>query len=198
MDAWNAWKQFLDPKILRNRLIAGALFITAFEMLKDSIVDRIRDFFCFGFDENGDLISDDYRAKVLSLHKKPLEASLLWLENMGAIDASDIKKYRTLTDARNNLAHEMLAVISGQKEIDLQVLFEDLLALLRKIDVWWVVNLDLATDPDMADKEIDEKDITPGSMMIFQMLMDVALGDEEQAEAYINEMMKRSQQETGR
>lgn len=191
MEAQDAWEQFLDPKILRNRLIAGALFIATYEMLKDRVVDGIKQFFCYGFDETGYLTDPRYETEVLGRHKKVTEASLLWLKDMGALDDDDIHTFRVLTNARNDLAHEMLAHLSGQKEIDLQSRFNELVALLRKIDVWWVVNVDIATDPNMADKEIDEEGIIPGSMMICRILMDVALGDEQEAEFYIKEMMRR-------
>ena len=60
-----------------------------------------------------------------------------------------------------------------------------MVALLRKIEVWWIVNVELETDPDWADKEVDESGIVPGPVMMLQVMMDIALGDDEQAEFYI-------------
>jgi hypothetical protein len=40
-----AWEDFLNPEVTRNRLLAASVYIAAFEALKDSIVGRIRDFF---------------------------------------------------------------------------------------------------------------------------------------------------------
>src|SRR3990170_1537518 len=45
------WEEFLDPQILRTRLISASLFLAAFEILKDAVIGRIRNFFCLGFDE---------------------------------------------------------------------------------------------------------------------------------------------------
>ncbi|GAI34251.1 unnamed protein product, partial [marine sediment metagenome] len=74
-----SWERFLNPEILRTNLIVASLFITAFEMLKDSIIGHIRDFFTNGFDENGWIIDDKYKTEVLSKNKSPLYASLAWL-----------------------------------------------------------------------------------------------------------------------
>ena len=59
-DLYNRWEEFLDPEKLRGKLITSALFIVSYELLEDSIKGRIKDFFSFGFNETGDLISPNY------------------------------------------------------------------------------------------------------------------------------------------
>jgi hypothetical protein len=44
------WKRFLDPEVLRPNLILASIYIAAFEVLKNSIIERIRDFYVAGFD----------------------------------------------------------------------------------------------------------------------------------------------------
>lgn len=83
------WERFLNPHILRTNLIVASLYITAFEILKDSIIDRIRQFFSSGFDQNGPIINEKYKTEVLSQNRSPLYASLLWLRDMHAIDKQD-------------------------------------------------------------------------------------------------------------
>jgi len=51
-----SWERFLNPQSLRANLVVGSLFIAAFEMLKDSIIDHIRDFFSTGFNQAGLII----------------------------------------------------------------------------------------------------------------------------------------------
>jgi hypothetical protein len=51
--------------------------------------------------------------------------------------------------------------------------------LLRKIEVWWVVNFEIAINPDFDDQEIDQKDIMPGAVLSLQMLIQVASGNTE-------------------
>lgn len=35
---------------MRARLVSASMYITAFELLKDAIVERIKNFYCIGFD----------------------------------------------------------------------------------------------------------------------------------------------------
>ena len=63
------WEKFLDPDLVRPSLFLATMFITAFEILKDSVVDRIRDFHTNGFDETGPTVAPDYQLKVASRNK---------------------------------------------------------------------------------------------------------------------------------
>ena len=57
-----SWETFLDPASLRPNLIAASIYIAAFEVLKTTIVDRIKDFYANGFDENGWRIDPEYQS----------------------------------------------------------------------------------------------------------------------------------------
>jgi len=80
---------------------------------------------------------------------------------------------------RNLLAHKLFEVVTGQVESKHEAQFEELLELLRKIEVWWVVNLEIPTSPDFDGQEIDEAGIVPGSILSLQMLIEVASGNTE-------------------
>ncbi len=43
-----SWENFLNPDIVRPHLITTSIYIFAFQILKDSIIGRIRDFFVMG------------------------------------------------------------------------------------------------------------------------------------------------------
>ena len=86
----NQWEELLTPSIARGKLISTSIFITAFEVLKQSIVARPRTFFADGYDKNGPVVGAEYEAEVLSRNKSPTYASLDWLKHLGAINDSDI------------------------------------------------------------------------------------------------------------
>lgn len=178
------WERFLDPEVLRPSLFLATMFITTFEILKDSVVGKVRDFYSNGFDEHGPTVGSDYQARVLSRNKSPLYASLQWLRENDAIDENDLAIFEKLKVTRNQLAHELFAVVTGQIESAHQAQFEELVALLRKIGVWWVVNLEIPTNPDFDGEEIDEEGIVPGEVLSLQMLIEVASGNTELLEAW--------------
>ena len=185
------WEKFLNPEILRTNLIVASLFITAFEMLKDSIIGRSRDFFTDGFDGNGWIINDNYKTKVLSLNKSFLYASLEWLKNMNVIHDSDVEEFNKIKNCRNDIVHEIAQYISKRPKIDPLPLFSTMMDLLHKIEKWFIFNIEIPTNPDFDGQEIDEGSILPGKIMILRLLTEIALGTEEESKFYYNEFIKR-------
>ncbi|MBP1142846.1 hypothetical protein ACTACN_04045 [Pseudomonas syringae] len=173
------WERFLDPDAVKPSLFLATMFITAFEILKNSAIDRLRNFYTNGFDENGPIISPEYQNRVLYRNKSVLYASFDWLQESGAIDSKDLEQYEKLKRTRNLLAHQLFEVVTGLVESKHEAHFEELLELLRKIEVWWVLNLEIATDPDFDGQEIDETSIVPSSILSLQMLIEVASGNTE-------------------
>jgi hypothetical protein len=178
------WERFLDPEVVRPSLFMATMFITTFEILKDSIVDRIRDFYTHGWDQTGPTIGPQYQDEVMSRNKSVLYASLDWLEEHEAVDEDDLKTFESLKKIRNQLAHQLFNVVTGQVESEHTSQFPVLVALLRKIEVWWVVNVEIPTNPDYDGEEIDYAGIVPGAILSLQMLIEVASGSTELLEQW--------------
>lgn len=84
------WENFLNPEILKERLINISMYITIYEMLKDSIINRIKDFYVASLIGYVDLQGEkEYQLKVLSKHKNHLYASISWLIEYEVIDEQD-------------------------------------------------------------------------------------------------------------
>ncbi len=180
-----SWEEFLDPQALRGRLISASLYLAAFEMLKTSIVGRLRGFYTFHFDEAGGHPDPKYDQEVLSRNRSPVYASLSWLLERAAIAQADIDLFEKLKDCRNRIAHEMAQVALPGGTLDHVTLFPDLVGLLRKIETWWIVNVEIPTNEEFDDVEIEEAGIIPGPIMTVKMLLDIALGSESEATSYL-------------
>ncbi|KJZ61742.1 hypothetical protein VD17_28225 [Pseudomonas fluorescens] len=169
---------------MQERLISASLYITAYEMLKASIVDRLKDFFCIGFTEDGITTSPDYKRKVLALNKSPIYASLVWLKDAEAIDQGDIDVFDQLRQLRNSLAHELPEVVLAGKNLALRERMQDVMNLMRKIEIWWIVNVEIETDPDFDGRDINPDEITPGPILMMQIMLEVLSGNEALREHY--------------
>jgi hypothetical protein len=188
-----SWEEFLNPEVLRGKLISASLYLAAFEMLKGSIVNRIRDFYTFHFDEAGGHPDPKYDQEVLSRNRSTVYASISWLIERNAIDQSDVETFERLKDCRNRIAHEMAQLALPGGTFDHLTLFPDLVALLRKVETWWIVNVEIPTNEDFDGMEIDEAGIIPGPIMTVRMMLDIALGSEAEATAYLSAFRERRQ-----
>lgn len=183
-----SWEEFLNPEVTRPRLIAASIYIAGFEALKDSVVGRIRSFFWTGFDKSGDKIDPKYQSDVLARNRSPVYASLEWLKEMHAIDAGDVAAFDRVKACRNTVAHKLFSALGSEGlPPDLEQCFSVMLALLRKIEVWWITNVEIPTNRDYDGSEIDEDGIVPGPVMSMQLLMDIAVGDDERSRLYHDE-----------
>jgi len=185
-DPAKAWEEFLDPTILRPKLISASLFLAAYEILKDSVIDRIKSFYFIGFDESGWKIDPKYKSDVLSRNTSPLYASLGWLQENDAIAESDISTFDKIRNCRNSLAHELAKITTGTMASDHIALFAELVALLRKIETWWIVNVEIPLNEDFADVEIDVEGIVPGPVITVQLMLNIALGSDTEAAQYLD------------
>lgn len=190
-----SWEKFLHPETLRENLIVISLFISAFEMFKDRIIEKPETFFCNGFDENGLIIDEKYKVEVLSKNKSRLYASLLWLKDMGAVDDHDIEIFDSIRKHRNEVTHELLTFLSDAKRNFDVTRFESLVNLLAKIEKWWLINFELAIDPEMVPEDVNVDDVTPGPMWSLQLMLDIALGNEPKEGYYYDAFKNASKKE---
>jgi hypothetical protein len=186
------WERFLNPKELRPNLILASLYIAAFEILKKSIIERIRDFYITGFDENGWIIAPEYLQQVLSKDKSTTYASLKWLLESQAINDDDIEKFNKVKECRNLLVHEITKFLSKGLPPEFPICFNSMVTLLDKIERWWIINVEIPLNSDLAEKAegIDENGIVPGPILSLRLMVNVALGSDENANDYLNEFKK--------
>lgn len=134
------WENFLNPDVLRPRLISASIYLAAFELLKDAIIERIEDFFTDSYGPKGNVVSSQYQTEVLARQKSKVGASLEWLKDHNAISNEDIDDFNSIRVCRNEVAHEMPKFLVGDSAVNFSRQFELMVGLLRKIEVWWIVN----------------------------------------------------------
>ena len=178
------WEEFLSPEILKDKIISASMTLIAYELLKDSIIERIKDFYSNGFNQNGPIVDEEYQEQVVGLNKSILYASLDWLKSHEVITEDDLLKFEKAKKARNSLAHELSLLVSKGIDVDVGESFDTIFFLLRKIEVWWIVNVELATNPDYNEEEVDVDGIIPGPILSIQMMLLVLSGNQELLKTY--------------
>jgi hypothetical protein len=186
----SSWETFLNPETLRFNLIAASVYISVFEVLKNTIVDRIRDFYTNGFNQDGWIIDPKYETTILSKNRSPVYASLEWLKEMNAIDDADITTFEGVKKLRNELAHALTQRLHEGLPAEMPERIGEMFFLVDKIERWWIVNVEIPTDPDMIDREIDESAIIPGPSMGLRMLFEIALGPDEESKKWLDAFTK--------
>ncbi len=184
-DTEAAWTKFLNPESLKQNLLQGGLYLAAFEMLKESLVGRPRDFFCFAVSEGHivtDLTSPEYQSEVRSLHKHLFTASALWWHKSGAITIGEVDTLRRIREHRDQIAHNMPKMIGAiEHSIDLDLLVQTN-QLLAKMDNWWLQNYEAGIDPEHYEKFTQEEmdAACSGSAMFLSMMIPLVSGDDSQ------------------
>lgn len=183
MDYREQWENFLNPEVFKDRLINISMYITIYEMLKDSIINRLKDFYAMTLIGAKDLEGEEeYRTKVLSRHKNHLYASISWLIENGVINEEDKENIEALKSYRNYLAHEMSNIVFNSEIKDLMQNFLCTYQLIHKIENWWIINFEMAINPDFADtnlEDIDVNNIESGKKLMIDMALSVLSGSEE-------------------
>lgn len=180
-----AWAAFLNPDVVRTKLVSAGLYLVAHEMLIDTIKGHPLSFFAERWTRDGPEQSAKYKSVILDGDPKgkgdALRGSIAWLRSMDVISEGDENALRVITDARNRLAHEMSSLVGGQSDPDFVTHFGTLVALTAKIEKWWIINVEMGTDPEVDWDLVDEDGILPGPTWTMQILAKVALGDGDDA-----------------
>jgi hypothetical protein len=191
-DNINKWLKFLNPENLKGNLMFSSLYIASFEAFKDYVVDEVKFFFNTGFSEGEFTFSEEYITKVKALDKSILKATLLWLKDLEAIDEKDIEVFDELRQYRNKLSHELMTLLFEGLPQELPEKFAQLIALRVKIEKWWIMNIEIPTNPDFDESpEVKEEDIMTSSQIFNQLIFDMLSGDEKKASYYQNEFKKK-------
>lgn len=184
----------LNPEVFKSNLLLGSLFIAYFENTTDYIIDQPRTLFCNGFDpEKGDLISDDYKSKVLNLDKKPINASLKWFQSNGCIDEADIIIFEDLRRYRNKLSHEMTKILL-EEGLDSTTYTENLAKLFTlriKLEKWWFFWFEIEFTDVENPEQLKESDVTTGGQIIYQLFTDLLSDDKDKANYYVTELKRK-------
>lgn len=153
------WMKFLNPDEVKFNLISASIYITAYDNLITSVIDKIKDFYTEGFDENGYIINEDYKIQVKELCKKDIViASLLWLKNNNAITSEEVERVKVFKNHRNEIAHELTKILTDSDYSVKTEYIDEIKEILFKIHKWWFIEFEMSVNPELGKLNIEELD----------------------------------------
>lgn len=183
-------QKITNPATIKKNLVVASLFVTTYEMLKASIVERPKGFLCrtlsSGFPGKKDVVDNSEYRKAIKDRVIPeitekkgsyhdFYASCLWFQDMEAITGDDVKDIQDIRQQRNDIAHEPVKLLVDD-ETDINIgLLKKAQALLNKIDKWWILEIEIPISGDYdADHNITEKDVDSGMTLLLSYFMEIA------------------------
>ena len=174
----HGWKKFFDSDGIKSNLVRTSLYLFSYELLKNSIVDKIKDFYMVGFDANEYIYSEDYNKKVVNRKIKGKQniylSSLLWLEESGAISKYDVEELSNLREYRNTVAHNVDRILTDS-DFNLDITKEQrIFEFIRQIELWWIREVEIPTNPDYDGSEINDDEIISGKEVFYTYIKNIS------------------------
>jgi len=171
-------KKISNPETLKRNLIIASLILTAYELMKYSLVDRVKGF----FEIDKEHLTESYRNEIEKIRKKlpkklqgyPLLVYALWFKEHEALTEPDFDNIVKIWRYRNEIAHELIKfLIDSDFEIEVKYLLQ-IIDIIKKTDIWWLKEIEIPINPDFDHVEVKNNDIQSGSMSILGYLISFA------------------------
>ena len=178
----NDLERILDKDSLKVELSFMAIFIGLFEYLKDTVCSRVESFLCTDMTrtDEGELVwvhTEEYKSEIEKrivdgkVVKDRLRNTMLWYKEAGALTEKDYVRFLELRKKRNSYAHEMTThILDGLPEQDMHALI-DLLELFRKLDQWWINEVEIPISGDFEPGSYQEDEVESMALITFKMLI---------------------------
>lgn len=162
----------LAPDRMALTLIRAGCFLSAYELIKSEVVDKVHSFFWNGFEDGTHQYDEvEYQRDVLSRDpKSKYRASCAWLVHMHALTADQVATLEEIHAHRQEIAHELPKLLVDP---DFEVRADLLLAAVecvRALGVFWG-SIEVQSDPYWDDKEVDYNDIKSGPFLLMEYLV---------------------------
>lgn len=169
-----------DKNTIQNHLTFMALYIALYENFTATFIENVKAFLCDLSIKDGKLNYREttlYREKIKNRvidqngNKDALKATILWLQDKGAMSAQDYSDFLQIKSIRNTYAHEMpRLIIEGVPLENIQWFFK-LLELYRKLDKWWINEIELPISGIVLPGTYDESNVENAMLSAFKSVI---------------------------
>jgi hypothetical protein len=186
----------LAPESVGRTLILAGCFLSAYELIKSEIVDKVHDFYLTGFNPDGFTYDEvTYQRDVLTRHPKSrYRASCAWLVASGALTTEHVATLEDVYEHRKEIAHELPKLLIDPDFVVKMDLLTKAIECVRRLGVFWG-SIEVDTDVDLAGEDVDYDGIKSGSYLLMEYLAQIAGLDSEPASTEAPESTGRSKLE---
>lgn len=182
-DVYKSFFNITNVEVIKDSLNFYALYLLLFENFKNMIVFNVKNFLCDISFKDGKIIyikSLEYKKienKKYKGKKNVFINTLDWLKNLDAISEKEFNKILEIRDDRNKIGHELLDLLLNDFEVDMIENFIELINICKKIDKWWINNIEIPIAGDDVAPGYDENGVMSGNWLLCEMIIDTIYGN---------------------
>jgi hypothetical protein len=137
----------LSPSELNRNLVHAGLFLVAFELVRERVVNRVKRLYR-GVTFGEGMPFKSYENDVLARDNNVFEASLLYLRDyVEAINSEDLNAIQALREYRNRIAHELPHLLPNMNPAANEALLSRAREALFRLSNFWVY-VEIGSDPE--------------------------------------------------
>ena len=177
----NQFKLLTDKEILKDNLTFYSTYLLIFERFKSKFVDELKYFLCDFYIKEGKLVlkeSKEYSTIINRKYKSNIFVSTIeWFKDNGAITKEELQEFIKIRNDRNAIGHELLELLTHpiiEEKVDN---FANLIKIFKKIDKWWINNIEIPTACDDIPDGYNENEVLSGDWMLCDMVFNTLYGD---------------------
>lgn len=176
------WCNILDEGILKYNVSFASMFVLNYECLKEYVIGQIRELYSENIHfEDDKMVCEEslsYKREVRTLDKNIENASLKWFIKENVITHEEYEIYQKIRQRRNDITHELLKNLNkGFNEQDVK-LFSSLLDMYRKIDKWWINEIEIPISGNEIPDNYDMENVCGGQAIVLSIINNIVLGNE--------------------
>ncbi len=181
-DILNGFNNLINNEKIKDNMIFYSMYLLVFENLKENCISTVRSFFEEIKNVNGKnkiVLSDEYKKienKKINGKKNVFLAILDWFAEMGAISKEDFESFLEIRNDRNKISHELLKLLYNDSDEKMVQNFLKCIEIYKKIDKWWILNIEIPIAGEYNNDEILEDEVISGNLLMISIVLDNIYG----------------------
>lgn len=167
---------------VKDNMIFFSMYLLLFENMKENCISRLKSFFEGIQTINGKVklaISNEYKKienKKFNGKKNIFLATMNWFVENGAINQEEFETLINIRNDRNKISHELLKLLYNDFDEVMVENFLKCIEIYKKIDNWWILNIEIPISGEYNFDEILEDQVISGNLLMISIVMENIYG----------------------